>query len=1059
VTVAAEGSATVSPTESTTYTLTATNATGTTTEEVVVTVNLPTTGSSASFDFDDGTFQGWSYVPLGNTGTEGFLTTRGSGDPQSGSGAVRSTYQDNPHPTMILRSPQFKLNGAGDLTIWLAGGGHTSSLNGTFVADLPANSSDPGFQGVALRNTNTGKYVLSGQKTSDGNDYQKITFTKAQLDALSRTANFTLDIIDQAHGSWGWLAADTVTIPGNFGARVTAFTASPDVVLSGGSSTLAWNVTDATSVSIDNGIGTVSATGTRSVTPTATTTYTLSATGSIGTITQTVTVTVAAGGLNASTYDTLSGSDQLDPISQLIDATPSGTFVQTGAISYPDGTMPSLPGITDGSDFSILWTGWFDVSIDGPGAYTFGVGSDDDSVLYLDLNNDGDFADAGEKIVSAGCCGGLNSGNTGTVNLTMDSVRIAIGFNEGGGGDIMYAKFKKGSNVAYGSLDSISGLTGHFTPTQPVSNAPVIGSFTVDAEYIEAGDSATLSWSVTNASSVSIDNGVGTVAATGSTSVNPSQTTTYTLTAIGNGKTRTRTVTISILNTAVFRYYSFKPTALRDPSDNSVSIAEFQMLLNGSRLGGATASSPGGDFPGSEGPAQGNDSNLDTKWLDFTKTNARLVLDFGVATAANSYRWYTASDSGGRDPVAWKVEGSHDGATWYTLDEKSAQSVPDSRRYLVGPYEFATVPEPDGPIISGFASNPASILTGSSATLTWTALFADSVTLDPGEIDVTGLSSYAITPSATTTYTLTAINAVDTITATTTVVVASGLPATFDFDDGTFQYWTNLSIANTLGGPQNLTTGDGKGGSQSGSGAVRQIIAGGSEDSPHPTFLLRSPEFELNGSGDLTAWLGGGGGSGASLAGTAVSALPSTTTEPGFQGVALRNVNTGNYVLSASRSGEGDDYQEVSFTASQLAALDQSATYTLDFIDQGHGGWGWVVMDTVSIPGATPGSGGGGGGGDGDGGDPVTIEPFSVTSITMSGSVCTMVWESQPGVTYTVEATDNPADPQSWAPVMEEIASEGAGTTTVTMDLSETAHAGASKLFMRVKATAASTGN
>ncbi|MBM3862553.1 MAG: hypothetical protein FJ385_01180 [Verrucomicrobia bacterium] len=1054
VTIGAEGSATVTPSQSTTYTLTATNATGTTTKEVTVVVNLPSTGTTVSFDFDDGTFQGWSYAPKGNTGTSGFLTTRGTGDTHAGNGAVRSTYHDASHPTMILRSPQFKLNAAGDLTIWLAGGGHTSSLNGTFVADLPANSSEPGFQGVALRNTNTGKYVLSGQKTSDGNDYQQITFTKAQLDALSRTAFFTLDIIDQAHGGWGWLAADTVTIPGTFGARITAFTASPDVVLSGGSSTLAWNVTEATSVSIDNGIGTVTASGTRGVNPTATTTYTLSATGTTGTITQSVTVTIAAGGLNGKTFDTLSGSGQLDPIANLINATPSGTFVQTGAISYPNGMMPALPGITDGSDFSILWTGWFDVNVDGPGSYTFGVGSDDGSVIYLDLNDDGDFADAGEKIVSTGGGGNATSGSTGTVNLQMDAVRIAIGFYEGGGEDIMYAKFKKGSGLAYTSLDPVSGLTGHFTPTQPVSDAPVINSFSASAGYIEAGDDTTLSWNVSNASSVSIDNGVGTVSASGSATVSPAQTTTYTLTATGNGKTRTRSVTVSILQSAAFRYYSFKPTALRNPNDNSVSIAEFQILFNGSRVGGALASSPGGNFPGGESPAQGNDNSLDSKWLDFTKTNARLVLDFGTITAANGYRWYTAGDSGGRDPVGWKVEGSHDGTTWFTLDEKTAQNVPDSRKLLVGPYEFATVPEANSPILSGFAASPVSILAGSSATLSWAALFADILTLNPGSINVTGLSSYVVTPSETTTYTLTAVNAVDSTTASTTVVVASGFPVTFDFDDGTFQYWTNLSVPNTGSGPQNLTTGSGKGNQQAGPGAVRQIIAGGSEDSPHPTFLLRSPEFELNGSGNLTAWLAGGSVSGVNLAGTAVSALPANTTEPGFQGIALRNVNTGTYVLSATRTGEGDDYQQVVFTSSQLASLDPSATYTLDFIDQGHGGWGWVVMDTVTIPGSTPGSGGGGGG-DNGGGEPVTIEPFQITSITMQGTVCTMAWESQVGATYTIEATDDPADPQSWTPVMIEIAPSGTGTNSMSIDLAGTAHAGVARLFMRVKATTA----
>ena len=60
------------------------------------------------------------------------------------------------------------------------------------------------------------------------------------------------------------------------------FTVSPTSMSSGQSATLTWNTTNATTVSINQGIGTVAASGTRSVSPTATTTYTLTATNSAG---------------------------------------------------------------------------------------------------------------------------------------------------------------------------------------------------------------------------------------------------------------------------------------------------------------------------------------------------------------------------------------------------------------------------------------------------------------------------------------------------------------------------------------------------------------------------------------------------------------------------------------------------------------------------------------------------------------------------------------------------------------------------------------------------------
>jgi peptidoglycan-associated lipoprotein len=55
-----------------------------------------------------------------------------------------------------------------------------------------------------------------------------------------------------------------------------------------------WSVTGATGVSIDNGIGTVPASGTRNLTPVATITYRISATGTGGDATATATVTIVA---------------------------------------------------------------------------------------------------------------------------------------------------------------------------------------------------------------------------------------------------------------------------------------------------------------------------------------------------------------------------------------------------------------------------------------------------------------------------------------------------------------------------------------------------------------------------------------------------------------------------------------------------------------------------------------------------------------------------------------------------------------------------------------------
>ncbi|MBA7609749.1 hypothetical protein ES703_16943 [subsurface metagenome] len=75
---------------------------------------------------------------------------------------------------------------------------------------------------------------------------------------------------------------------------INSFSANPSTITVGESSTLSWSVTDATSVTIDNGIGSVALTGTTTVTPATTTTYTLTATNTAGSVTGSVTITVGA---------------------------------------------------------------------------------------------------------------------------------------------------------------------------------------------------------------------------------------------------------------------------------------------------------------------------------------------------------------------------------------------------------------------------------------------------------------------------------------------------------------------------------------------------------------------------------------------------------------------------------------------------------------------------------------------------------------------------------------------------------------------------------------------
>ena len=118
----------------------------------------------------------------------------------------------------------------------------------------------------------------------------KTTFTAA----AGQTYVFKLTVTDS--GGLSSSATTRVTAGSANAAQVVRFDATPSSIAAGQSSQLTWIVQGATSVSINNGIGTVAATGSTTVTPATTTTYTLTAVGPTGNVTATTTVTVGGAG-------------------------------------------------------------------------------------------------------------------------------------------------------------------------------------------------------------------------------------------------------------------------------------------------------------------------------------------------------------------------------------------------------------------------------------------------------------------------------------------------------------------------------------------------------------------------------------------------------------------------------------------------------------------------------------------------------------------------------------------------------------------------------------------
>ncbi len=149
---------------------------------------------------------------------------------------------------------------------------------------------------------------------------------------------------------------------------ISSFTATPSEIFSGNNSTLSWSASDATTVSINQGLGNVSSTGTQEVGPTVTTSYTLTATNSDGTVTQSCTVTVK-------------------PIAGAVSVTSSNSTIligqteqMTATVTMSDGTSQAATG-TWGSDNT-------NVATVNQSGIVRGIGSGT-ATIYIDMTEGG----------------------------------------------------------------------------------------------------------------------------------------------------------------------------------------------------------------------------------------------------------------------------------------------------------------------------------------------------------------------------------------------------------------------------------------------------------------------------------------------------------------------------------------------------------------------------------------------------------------------------------------------------------------------------------------------
>jgi len=357
----------------------------------------------------------------------------------------------------------------------------------------------------------------------------RVATTAAGVASCSDTAltastaySYTVSAQDPAGNTSAQSAAVQVTTQAASTVTITSFTASPASIAPGQSSKLSWVTSNATSLTIDNGVGNMTGGTNVTVQPAATTTYHLTATGSQGSATAQVTVTVTS---------------------------------TTTPPTVPTGLAGSA---VSSSQVNLTWA----ASTDSNYAAS--------QLTYNCFRN-------GVRVATT-VAGVTSCSDTGLTASTAYSYTVS-------------------------AQDPAGNPSAQSATVQVTTQAPaaVITSFTANPASISAGQSSTLSWAVSNATSLTIDNGVGTVTGSSSTTVHPSVTTTYHLTATNSQGSVTAQATVTIgqdttpptvpTGLSASPVSSTQINLVWSASTDNVGVTGYRIYRNGTSIATAAATS------------------------------------------------------------------------------------------------------------------------------------------------------------------------------------------------------------------------------------------------------------------------------------------------------------------------------------------------------------------------------------------------------------------------------------------------------------------------------------
>ena len=178
-----------------------------------------------TYDFDDGTLQGWSN--LEGATEEEFVVLNSVQARSPNYMVLEDNFADRDSDTVVkvLTSPAFWISATTSVEIWAIGGvGAVDAPTWTNYSNLPAVATSGDFMGAALRRVSDGEYLLfsrrsqvgegSGAHMALGWDAPTIA---AAVAADSPGEQYVVDIIDTytalgADPWWAWIGVDDITL-------------------------------------------------------------------------------------------------------------------------------------------------------------------------------------------------------------------------------------------------------------------------------------------------------------------------------------------------------------------------------------------------------------------------------------------------------------------------------------------------------------------------------------------------------------------------------------------------------------------------------------------------------------------------------------------------------------------------------------------------------------------------------------------------------------------------------------------------------------------------------